>query len=740
MNEKRLVLKSTLLAVMAAFCTSAAMAEVSDNVLDEVTVSSTTIDDRFSAKRGEASSVSTLRGETVEAEHGKNILDVLESIPGVTAELQSGDSVKIMLRGVEAQRYMGESPGVAIVIDGVPVKERTGRVNIDLDNIESIKVIKGGASYLYGEDALSGAVVITTKRGAKMAGLHLSTEAGTFRYRKGVVRAGFAQDSWIGHIQTSNTQSLDYYYQGGYFRDYTDGKLQYLVNDHSDLTFGFEQSKRAKDSHGTVRGVTNAQLDPRSINTPGAKDFARKYDVGLDKMFLTYANDLGDGYNLMLNTYRYKDHTNYWSGSVGYAWIGGTRVNMSNLLDAYTSQNDQNQLQRGIKAELRKDSGSFAYLAGLDVGQNTDRQLIRNLIDYYTTPVGGTLRTAGTVTSDFIARTKTNAAYGEGKFRLSDPLTVTLNARYDDIGMRYSDYMSALELGTNFRVWSERLGASYVLDDKRELYANLSNGFRTPTVQQLYAGTITPTSVVASNPNLRPERAWNQEIGARIHSDWFGLGVDVETALFQIDRKGFILNVGGQYAAPGAGVGVDQYQNIGGVRNRGLELALKTDRKLPLSLDVAYTYLDAKFTSYDSFFLQTGARGAFTYTPYNNTGNVVPRSPRHKLNLAGHYVPLEGLTLTAEVNGQSGIFADELNWMWIGGRAITNLMASYDIQRGKAGKWSLFVRADNLLNRFYYSAIRGAGDANGDGRFDAEDLSITVNQGRVLTTGFSATF
>ena len=139
-------------------------------MLPELNVTSTTIDDRFDSKRGEASNTNIISGKKVDEEHGKNLVEILESIPGVTAEVQSGDSVKIMLRGVEAQRYMGEKPGVAIVIDGVPVQERTGRVNIDLDNIESIKVIKGGASYLFGEDALSGAVIITTKRGAKMAG------------------------------------------------------------------------------------------------------------------------------------------------------------------------------------------------------------------------------------------------------------------------------------------------------------------------------------------------------------------------------------------------------------------------------------------------------------------------------------------------------------------------------------------------------------------------------------------
>src|SRR5574340_82245 len=185
-------------------------------VLPEVSVTSTTIDDRFDSKRGEPSNINNISGKKVDEEHGKNITEILDSIPGVTAEVQSGDSVKIMLRGVEAQRYMGEKPGVAIVIDGVPVLERTGRVNIDLDNIDSIKVIKGGASYLFGDDALSGAVVITTKRGAKMAGFTASGEAGSFRYRKGLVRAGFSRGDWVGHVQATKRESLGYHDQGGF--------------------------------------------------------------------------------------------------------------------------------------------------------------------------------------------------------------------------------------------------------------------------------------------------------------------------------------------------------------------------------------------------------------------------------------------------------------------------------------------------------------------------------------------
>ena len=134
-----------------------------------IRVESSTIDDRFENKRNEPSNIGVISGDDVDAAHSENIQQLLQSIPGITTELQSGDSLKIHIRGVENQVFMGEKPGVAVVIDGVPVFERTGRVNIDLDNIESIRVIKGGASYLFGEDALSGAVIITTKSGAKYA-------------------------------------------------------------------------------------------------------------------------------------------------------------------------------------------------------------------------------------------------------------------------------------------------------------------------------------------------------------------------------------------------------------------------------------------------------------------------------------------------------------------------------------------------------------------------------------------
>jgi iron complex outermembrane receptor protein len=730
--------------------------------LPEVTVSSTTIDDRFDSKRGEPSNVNNISGKQVDEQHGKNIVEVLESIPGVTAEVQSGDSVKIMLRGVEAQRYMGEKPGVAIVIDGVPVVERTGRVNIDLDNIESIKVIKGGASYLFGEDALSGAVIITTKRGAKMAGYTASAEVGSYDTYKGILRAGFAEGKWVGHIQKSKLQSRTFHDQGDWGRDYLDGKLQYMIDETSDLTFGFEHAQRNKDSHGTVKGVTNALLDPTS-STTGGKDYARKYDIALDKFNLSYAKDMGEGDNLLVNTYSFKDHTFGWQNPNGYLRNASCpdssvaalpECNMANLKDAYVSGADTTQKQQGAKAELRSGGERIAMMGGLDLQHFEERAITTNLVTYTSrnTAVGASnpKNLAGTITADNLSTSNTRALYGEFKWLLSEPLTATFNARYDSIQSKYASYipLTAAQIAEGrtttgektFNVLSERIGFNYAFTETRELYTNLSTGFRVPTVSQLYGGSITPTGTVAANPDLKPEHSYNAEVGLRAKTELLGIALDTDVAVFQIDRKDFILNTGGQYQTTPSASGTEQYQNIGGVRNRGLEAGIKTDSREAWSGDLAYTWLHAVFTRNDTYWMSMGTRGSLPSVLYNNTGNVVPRTPRHKLNLTSRYRPMDGWTFTGEMNAQSGIYADEVNIVWVGGRTTYNLMANYEFKGDGKMKWSAFARIDNLFDRYYYSTIRGGSDGDGNGVYNAEDMSITVNPGRVWTVGASLSF
>ena len=703
-------------------------------------VDSTTIDDRFESKRDEASNISVVSGDRVEKAHAENIKQILDGIPGVTAELQSQDSLKIHIRGVENQRFMGEKPGVAVVIDGVPVFERTGRVNINMDDIESIKVIKGGASYLFGDDALAGAVIITTKRGAKMAGGQISAEGGSFGSKRGVARAGFANDMVSGHVQVSRRQSDSYYFQGDYKADYLNGKLQGYLSDTSDLTFGWEVAKRFKDSHGTVEGVTQAATDPTSV---AGRDYARKYNVDLGKFYLTYANDISETSNLMLNIYQFGDHTKYWSAPI--------RTSVARLpvtdVDAYQNGNDYKQVQRGIKGEWRGSSETLGWMGALDLRDNSYKNKV-NILQDFRASAFSPVTTAGTVITNNRTKERMYAAYTELKYRLFKDMTVTANGRYDHLKLIYDDYLPAAAapyLTKHFNVGSYRGGINYDFSDSVSLYSNVSTGFRAPTVNQLFAGRITPTGSVAANPDLKSEQAMNYEVGLRGKLDFLG-GIDWDIAAFQIERKDFILNVAGQYANPATGV-TDQYQNIGGMRNRGIELAVQSDQAQLFSMDVAYTFLDAKFTQYDNYNLLLGNRfstrpGANRIVTYNNSGNVVPRTPKHKLFLAARLKPFTGFTLTGEMNAQTSYFADEINQEKIGGHALFDLVANYDFKTGANNgvEWELFARMDNVLDRTVLNTARGYYDSNGDFTYNAEDLSMVVDPGRRFTAGISAKF
>ncbi|WP_442588815.1 SusC/RagA family TonB-linked outer membrane protein [Pedobacter sp. AW31-3R] len=104
--------------------------------------------------------------------------DVTTALTGKVAGVQlngspssSFDNASIIIRGIN-----GISLGDPLyVIDGTP----TTADNVNMDNVESISVLKGGAaSALYGQRAYNGVVVITTKKGSRNVGTTVEFNTG----------------------------------------------------------------------------------------------------------------------------------------------------------------------------------------------------------------------------------------------------------------------------------------------------------------------------------------------------------------------------------------------------------------------------------------------------------------------------------------------------------------------------------------------------------------------------------
>src|SRR5437763_14324249 len=109
-------------------------------------------------------SVTVLDGATLRAQGLTHVADALREVPGM-AVVQSGSfgaPTSLFTRG-------SQSNYTKILIDGVPVNDPGGSVDLGLptlDDVDRIEILRGPASVLYGSDAVAGVVQIFTRRGA----------------------------------------------------------------------------------------------------------------------------------------------------------------------------------------------------------------------------------------------------------------------------------------------------------------------------------------------------------------------------------------------------------------------------------------------------------------------------------------------------------------------------------------------------------------------------------------------
>ena len=699
--------------------------------LGVIKVESSTIDDKFDAKKMEVSNTVTLKGSQIEEAHAENIANVLNKVPGLTVRQNEGDSNKIHIRGVATEMYMGEKPGVAIVIDGVPVQERSGSVNIDSDNIESIKIIKGGASYLYGNDALAGAVVITTKRPKGKNEGFASIERGSHGYGKYLANYLGSTEEYAVQIQGSYKTSDGYWENSDYWAKSFNGKIQYYLDDSSDITFGADKSTRFENDTGslthTVGGVNQIDTNPTSIGEVG---YSVKSDIDLDKYFLTYSKDLDDKSNLMAQVYRYEDTTVKRSGA--YDGISGNGL----LRDDHLYNSYSNTIQDGLKTEYRKDDEKLAYMVGLDLARNEES---KNSKDRVNDVVRGTVYSIGNLRSDTKFNEDINALYGEAKYQIDEKIVASFNARIDQMDYDYTNNMTSKTWNKDFNEESYKLGATYKLKKDSILFANISTGFRVPTIDQLYAGdmsTSTRSGTYSNNTDIKTETTLNFEIGHRIK-----LGtMTYDASIYQLNRDDVIGRSSGNYSGT-RGVNI-QYENMADVRNRGLEISANSDKKKQFSYGVNYTYLNSEYTKYDEYNLilnNTTTGSDYVEGVYNLAGNTVPRTSKHTINLEGNYKAMSNLMLTAELNYRSSQFADDLNRIKVAGYSVVNLKTKYNT-KVSGYPVEFFVKVDNVLDKQYYMMPRVTGDRNDDGVYSEGDMGLTVNPGRVYLAGLNMKF
>jgi outer membrane cobalamin receptor len=155
-------------------------------------------------------SVETIAAGDARLASSANIGELLSSVSGIRTTRYGafGDVQTASIRGSSAGQ-------VLVLVDGHRINDaQSGEVDLssfDLNSIRRVEVVRGGASALYGPDAVGGVVNIVTHDPWHVpeSGIHAGIGAGSFGYRTLTVGGRYAfEDSWFDlsyrHQQAEN--------------------------------------------------------------------------------------------------------------------------------------------------------------------------------------------------------------------------------------------------------------------------------------------------------------------------------------------------------------------------------------------------------------------------------------------------------------------------------------------------------------------------------------------------------
>lgn len=248
--------------------------------LDEVVVSAIGIKQE---KKSVGYSTQTVSGENLTKAGQTNALSALSGkVSGLQVTQSAGTpgaSVNIRLRG--AASITGSNDPL-IIVDGVPIDnshDATGNpdnttnnyldgvnnsnraVDINPDDIESINVLKGpSATALYGINAANGAIIISTKKGAKKVGGGVNVIIGT--------KLNWSEVNKLPELQNKFVKGT-----GGAYRNYESASSG-SWGPSVDTTYWNPNDPTPFNQYGQMIGATEA------ANTPGAIKMTPYDNVG----------------------------------------------------------------------------------------------------------------------------------------------------------------------------------------------------------------------------------------------------------------------------------------------------------------------------------------------------------------------------------------------------------------------------------------------------------------------------
>lgn len=609
-----------------------------------------------------------------------NLSESLGAVPGLQVQNRQNyaQDLQLSIRGFGSRSTYGVR-GLRLYVDGIPATMPDGQgqtSNIDIGSIDSLEVLRGPFSALYGNSS-GGVINVNTQTGIQPPTIEASSYYGSFgTWHYGLKATGAVGDGTQAGdvdytVSTNRFTTHGSRDHSGARKNLANAKLGVRINDVSKLTLLFNSVDIKANDPG---GLTYDEWRNNPQQSPRGDQYNTRKTVKQTQAGLRYERQLSQQDDLSVMMYAgERETTQYQSIPVAAQDNPSNSGGVIDLTRHYQGI-DTRWTHRG---ELLVP---VTFTTGLNYENMSEQR--KGYENFVVTNDGVQLGEKGNLRRNERNLMWNVDPYLQTQWQLTDKLTFDAGVRYSSVWFDSNDHYVTEDNpdssdSTSYHKWLPAGSLKYAVTEAWNVYLSAGRGFETPTITEL---SYRSKNIAGLNLGLKPATNDTVEIGSKLR---VANGL-LTAALFQTDTDNEIV------ADDSAG-GRTSYKNAGKTRRQGVELGLDQQFGDSWKLKVAWTWLDATYRTN-------------VCDSSDCNGNRIPGIARNMGYASFGYQPEQGWYAGSDIRYMGDIMANDANTAKAPSWTVVGLTTGYKWSYGKMDM-DLFGRVDNLFDRTYVGSL-----------------------------------
>lgn len=662
---------------------------------------------RTAAKRKETPvAISKLTAKTINETKAAAVYEIINKTSGVLMVNLGNEQHMMSIR-----QPMTTNAYYLYLEDGLPIRpmgifNHNALLEINQYNLQSIEVVKGPVSSLYGPEAVGGTINLISIKPPVDPEFKFGVQADNYGYRR-FQAAGGATVGKVGfHIAgISSLQENGWMTYSDYNKDNLNARIDYNISPSTRLISNTMYGKYYSDMSGTVNeDAFNNRTYKSTSNFTYRKSDALRTRLTLEHDWNSNSSSYITAY---LRDNKLGQNPSYgikWSPTINPTTAKG-EVN-SNNFKSYGAIAQHTQkfdfLNTKLVAGALYDYSPVTYWSYvIDLKANLNPgEAGKQTVDSYEIIA----EHPDSKLADYTADIFNSAGYAQLSINPLEQLIFTVGGRYDNMKV---DYDNALDKSTGSKVYDKftfKVGANFNPIEFAGFYGNYSQGFAPPGITSIFRtkpGTGGTTGVPAAfYYNLEPATFDNYEVGG-----WFSFfqnKLNFDYAFYYMEGKNELLSI----KLPDNST---DYRSAGETRHKGIEFgaSYRPSQQFNIRLGGTYaqhTYIDFKLSDKPSDPVQ------------DLNGKEMPAAPKWSGNSEVSYYPnwLPNLRTSIEWQLVGSYYQDQINTVKYDGYNIFNARVGY--------QWKgieVYGNVMNLTDKLYAYNVSRANTTNAQPTYTA---------------------